>query len=73
MVFKRTLSVSPSPSKINENKSNACKVCGHHARFINYGALSCQPCKIFFRRHAFHPEVFSLYRIFLMNIILFFQ
>lgn len=36
---------------------NFCQVCGDKAKIINYGALSCQSCKTFFRRNGFHPEV----------------
>ena len=38
-------------------KMSICQVCGDKARIINYGALSCQPCKTFFRRNALHLEV----------------
>ncbi|CAF2942990.1 unnamed protein product [Rotaria sp. Silwood2] len=37
-------------------KSDYCKVCGDDATIINYGALSCQSCKTFFRRNGFRPE-----------------
>ncbi len=32
--------------------SNVCVVCGDVARYSYYGAIVCQSCKIFFRRHA---------------------
>lgn len=35
--------------------SNICQVCGDSASIYNYGALSCQSCKTFFRRNASHP------------------
>ena len=41
----------------NSSKIRVCQICGDKARIINYGALSCQPCKTFFRRRGFHPEV----------------
>jgi len=53
MSTKRRL--SPSPAR--QQTTNVCLVCGDQARFINYGALSCQPCKTFFRRNGFRPEV----------------
>jgi ribosomal protein L37AE/L43A len=34
-----------------------CQVCGHKARRVNYGTLTCESCSAFFRRHGFHPEV----------------
>ncbi|CAG2180235.1 unnamed protein product, partial [Oppiella nova] len=29
-----------------------CEVCGNKALGKNFGALSCEPCKAFFRRNA---------------------
>jgi hypothetical protein len=29
-----------------------CRVCGDIARGVNFAALTCMPCKMFFRRHA---------------------
>ncbi|UJR20518.1 hypothetical protein I4U23_023646 [Adineta vaga] len=40
----------------NSIKSYICRICGDKASIINYGALSCQSCKTFFRRNASHPE-----------------
>ncbi|CAG2163763.1 unnamed protein product [Oppiella nova] len=38
-------------------KSNKiCGVCGDKANIRNYGALTCEPCKAFFRRYAFRSE-----------------
>ncbi|CAF1105592.1 unnamed protein product [Adineta steineri] len=66
MSSKRKLSASQSSQEIdgdsNVNKSedsfrsDICLICGDTARIINYGALSCQSCKIFFRRNGFRPE-----------------
>jgi hypothetical protein len=34
-----------------------CLVCGDRANIINYGRLTFQSCKTFFRRNGFNPEV----------------
>ena len=44
----------------NSSTLRVCQICGDRARIINYGALSCQPCKTFFRRNGCHPEVWHL-------------
>ncbi|CAF5128158.1 unnamed protein product [Rotaria sp. Silwood1] len=66
MSFKRALSVSSASDDDNFNKTSRriknssklrfCQVCGDKANIINYGTLSCQSCKTFFRRNGFHPE-----------------
>ncbi len=67
MSFKRPLSIPPIPEQVRSNKfsslskSGVCQVCGDKAFIINYGALSCQSCKTFFRRNGFKPEVCSFY------------
>ena len=43
---------------------NECKVCGAPAKGSYYGAISCGPCKIFFKRNAEHGLVKSKYRLF---------
>jgi hypothetical protein len=67
MSSKRDLSASPPSEQNNINgtetqpkdssKSDLCLICGDPARINNYGALSCQSCKTFFRRNGFRPEV----------------
>lgn len=55
--------------------SNICQVCGDSASIYNYGALSCQSCKTFFRRNASHPYVRNLVLIqldFLFILLYFF-
>lgn len=39
-----------------------CKICGAPAIYSYYGAIVCQPCKMFFRRNAESKQV-SLYEI----------
>ncbi|CAF1188116.1 unnamed protein product [Rotaria sp. Silwood1] len=66
MPLERPTSVSPSSKLDNCNKSprkprnssklDFCKVCGDKATIINYGILSCQSCKTFFRRNGFRLE-----------------
>ncbi len=29
-----------------------CKICNGRARYSYYGAIVCEPCRMFFRRHA---------------------
>ncbi|CAF1037641.1 unnamed protein product [Adineta ricciae] len=41
----------------NPSNFSVCVICGDKARFNNYGALSCQSCKTFFRRNGFRPEI----------------
>ena len=41
----------------NSSKPDKCLICGDKATIINYGALSCQPCKTFFRRNGYRPQV----------------
>jgi hypothetical protein len=65
MPFKQCLPTSNSSSftknkKLRLSKSYLCKVCGDRAYGINYGAIACPSCKVFFRRNGFHPEVYIL-------------
>lgn len=67
--FKRSSSIpllsyqknceKPQRQAKNSSKLRLCHVCNDKANIINYGGLSCQSCKIFFRRNGFHPEVCS--------------
>lgn len=38
--------LNPYPSE--NTLQNRCTVCGAEAKGFNYGALSCQACKVFF-------------------------
>jgi hypothetical protein len=64
MAFKRELSISSSLqqtdfdlSQKHSLKFGCCQVCNDKANIIHYGVLSCQSCKIFFRRNASCLEV----------------
>lgn len=41
-----------------DNKSRSkkpfhqCKICGAFALYSNFGAITCSPCKMFFKRNA---------------------
>jgi len=41
----------------HSDRSGVCRVCGDRAIIINYGALSCQSCKTFFRRNGLQLQV----------------
>jgi hypothetical protein len=41
--------------------STECKICGGPAIYSYFGAIVCQPCKIFFRRNAKQGRVSGKY------------
>lgn len=46
-----------------------CKVCGAPALHSNYGAITCSPCKIFFKRNATIKNVsYEICFLFLIRI-----
>ena len=67
MFSKQRLSESTSKGQVKRrsNQKQAkkpstlgiCLICSDNATIINYGTLSCQPCKTFFRRNGYHPQV----------------
>jgi hypothetical protein len=36
----------------SKEKSNQCIICGAPALYSNFGAITCSPCKMFFKRNA---------------------
>lgn len=54
-------SPTPTPQPVDmlmcEEGERYCKVCGDKAVYVNYGALTCDSCKTFFRRQNLHPKV----------------
>jgi ribosomal protein L37AE/L43A len=41
----------------NGNSQKTCRVCGDTALNMNFGAVSCESCKAFFRRNALKKKV----------------
>ncbi|CAF5228868.1 unnamed protein product, partial [Rotaria magnacalcarata] len=37
--------------------SRDCTICGANAIGVNFGVLTCSPCKAFFRRNAHRKDV----------------
>ncbi|MCC7515650.1 MAG: hypothetical protein IT212_13250 [Bacteroidia bacterium] len=57
---------SHDPSKAtaqSTGRNDVCQVCGDYAVIVNYGVLSCSPCRTFFRRNAYRPQVRILKKI----------
>ena len=52
-------------SKVNQ----LCRVCGGPGRCMNYGAITCQACRAFFRRHG-PPSKVNLHFISLSLVII---
>ena len=54
---------TPSNSS-SQSKSTLqqCKICGAPALHSNYGAVTCSPCKMFFKRNVKTDQV-SLYEL----------
>ena len=46
------------PSIENENKrKKICQICGDFSLGYNFGAITCESCKAFFRRNALRLKV----------------
>jgi len=39
-------------SKKERQKLSECRICGACAYYAYFGVISCQPCKMFFKRNA---------------------
>ncbi len=48
------MSIKTKKSKI---LSHECQICGVPAEYIYFGVISCDACKIFFRRNAHAGQV----------------
>ncbi|KAH9396910.1 zinc ion binding [Tyrophagus putrescentiae] len=48
-------STSSSISNVNNN-IKICRVCGDRAQSFHFNAITCSPCKMFFKRNAFKKE-----------------
>jgi hypothetical protein len=51
LILSRSIKISKSKQLIHE-----CRICGAPAEYSYFGVISCDSCKIFFRRNA-HVEV----------------
>ncbi len=45
--------------KIEKSQSKECVICGGPAIYSYFGAIACQPCKIFFKRNAERERINS--------------
>ena len=42
----------------NSKKKKICEICGDFSQGFNFGAISCESCKAFFRRNATKLKVY---------------
>ncbi|CAF1481537.1 unnamed protein product [Adineta steineri] len=53
------LAIKTQPLTKKQNLSE-CRICGAPAQYVNFGAISCHSCKMFFKRNAnFGQEIFK--------------
>ena len=53
-----TYAKKSKPVGNNENKRNKiCQICGDMSLGYNFGAITCESCKAFFRRNALRHKV----------------
>ena len=44
----------------NSKKKKICEICGDFSQGFNFGAISCESCKAFFRRNATKLKVYKI-------------
>lgn len=44
-----------------------CRICGVPAKYAYFGAVSCQACKVFFKRNADVRAVHSFFSFWVLN------
>ncbi len=49
--------ISTSVKRKPKAISSQCKICGASARYSYFSVISCQSCKVFFRRNAQNVKV----------------
>ena len=50
---------STSTSPATKTVASECKICGAPTQKTHFGVLSCESCKIFFKRYALSKKVRS--------------
>ena len=55
-IAKKSRPAETSPSA-NTKKKKICQICGDFSLGFNFGAISCESCKAFFRRNAAKQKV----------------
>lgn len=49
-----------STERKRKSQLSECQICGSPAFHSYYGVISCQACKVFFKRHAQFGKVWSI-------------
>ena len=58
--FKENNEEKMQSVNVNPRKKKICQICGDFSLGFNFGAVSCESCKAFFRRNAAKMKVFPL-------------
>ena len=56
--FKENNEEKMQSVNVNPRKKKICQICGDFSLGFNFGAVSCESCKAFFRRNAAKMKVF---------------